>query len=1298
MAGNFWQSSHYQQWLLDKQDLLRERHGDLQIFSEEEYQKIIIFFANFIQVLGEQLKLRQQVIATATVYFKRFYARNSLKCIDPLLLAPTCVFLASKVEEFGVISSNRLISTCQAVVKNKLSYAVNQEYAYRTSHILECEFYLLEMLDCCLIVYQPYRPLIHYAQDMVPGDENLLSLAWRIVNDSLRTDVCLLYPPYMIALGALHMACVVTSKEGAKQWFAELSVDLEQVLEITRHLLALYELWKHFDEKKEVQHLLSRMPKPRNQPSRPPSQAQVQDPNSMGQDSMNQNSQGNSLNNQNGCVSSQVDVQFSTQIVEGEYIIAFTGYYKAETRRQYIRAALGKLSVPWQIQERNNPASDYPSDFDLVKFEGECGKTCMDSLLGHPCIKRVTPQRLVTRTLTYHDENDSLLYYNESDGHATPFCHNRKLFLNNHSRYRSRKLLRSIPHQITTVLQADVLWNAGVTGAGVKVAVFDTGLSKNHPHFKKIKERTNWTNEKTLDDGLGHGTFVAGVIASHKQCLGFAPDAELHIFRVFTNNQVSYTSWFLDAFNYAILKKINVLNLSIGGPDFMDHPFVDKVWELTANGVIMVSAIGNDGPLYGTLNNPADQMDVIGVGGINFEDQIAKFSSRGMTTWELPEGYGRVKPDIVTYGLYVQGSSVKGDCRSLSGTSVASPVVAGAVTLLASGVLHRGNIINPASMKQALMASARRLPGINMFEQGHGKLDLLRAFQLLTSYKPQASLSPSYIDLTECPYMWPYCTQPLYHSAMPSIVNVTILNGMGVSGRLVEPPKWYPYIPQNGDYLDLSFSYPEVLWPWSGFLAIHIKVSEAGRDWEGIAQGHVNIIIESPPEDGEEQPRRSNLTLPLRVKVIPTPPRHKRLLWDQFHNLRYPPGYFPRDNLRMKNDPLDWNGDHIHTNFKDMYQHLRNAGYYIEALGYPYTCFNASNYGTLLLVDSEEEFFPEEMAKLRGDVDNGLSLIVFADWYNTTVMKKVKFYDENTRQWWLPDTGGANIPAINDLLASWGIAFGDTVLDGEYTLGHHQMYYASGTNIARFPEEGRVIVQTLKDQGVEVLEGDTTVSEKGAILGTFQSKSTESSGRLVVYGDSNCLDNAHQQKDCFWLLEAMLEYTSSGKLPAVLSDSSESPLPPLLELPQRMKGSHLHRYSKVLESNLGSSDDTMGHARPIPGCPKLELALPIPINMSAPTNLFKTTRLLSVAPGWEAPLHLRHKLQIGMEPLHSDFPMLLQAERAAHTPTIPVYLWLAMLAVMVVLLYRFYMYWNRPRRKRTRFKKLLRVFVPQNNV
>lgn len=90
-----------------------------------------------------------------------------------------------------------------------------------------------------------------------------------------------------------------------------------------------------------------------------------------------------------------------------------------------------------------------------------------------------------------------------------------------------------------------------------------------------------------------------------------------------------------------------------------------------------------------------------------------------------------------------------------------------------SAVLDRGSVINPGSMKQALIASARRLSGANMFEQGHGKVDLLRAYQILRSYRPQASLSPSYVDFTECPYMWPYCSQPLYHTGMPVIVNVS---------------------------------------------------------------------------------------------------------------------------------------------------------------------------------------------------------------------------------------------------------------------------------------------------------------------------------------------------------------------------------------------------------------------------------------------------------------------------------------------------------------------------------------------
>lgn len=93
-------------------------------------------------------------------------------------------------------------------------------------------------------------------------------------------------------------------------------------------------------------------------------------------------------------------------------------------------------------------------------------------------------------------------------------------------------------------------------------------------------------------DGHGHGTFIAGIIAAgpsfkpqkrnsinESVCPppGLAPKSELYIFRVFTDSQFSMTSWFLDAFNYAIMRRLHVINLSIGGPDFLDTPFVDKV-------------------------------------------------------------------------------------------------------------------------------------------------------------------------------------------------------------------------------------------------------------------------------------------------------------------------------------------------------------------------------------------------------------------------------------------------------------------------------------------------------------------------------------------------------------------------------------------------------------------------------------------------------------------------------------------------------------------------------------------------
>lgn len=94
---------------------------------------------------------------------------------------------------------------------------------------------------------------------------------------------------------------------------------------------------------------------------------------------------------------------------------------------------------------------------------------------------------------------------------------------------------------------------------------------------------------------------------------------------------------------------------------------------------------------------------------------------------------------------------------------------------------------------------------------------------------------------------------------MPVVVNITILNGMGVSGELSEPV-WKPG--KNGDKLEIFFSYPELLWPWSGYLGLHMRVHPDAANWEGDVEGLVVFTVVSPPGPGETEPRSSTVELP----------------------------------------------------------------------------------------------------------------------------------------------------------------------------------------------------------------------------------------------------------------------------------------------------------------------------------------------------------------------------------------------------------------------------------------------------
>lgn len=171
------------------------------------------------------------------------------------------------------------------------------------------------------------------------------------------------------------------------------------------------------------------------------------------------------------------------------------------------------------------------------------------------------------------------------------------------------------------------------------------------------------------------------------------------------------------------------------------------------------------------------------------------------------------------------------------------------------------------------------------------------------------------------------------------------------------------------------------------------------------------------------------------------------------------------------------------------------------------------------------------------------------------------------------------------------------------------MYYASGTSIIKFPENGLLIRRSLTNQGQEVLEKKADHVEGVPILGLLQTGSSKTSGRIAVYGDSNCIDTTHIQKDCYWLLHALVQYSTTGLIAPFFETTDAAVLPSDPVLPKRMEGNRLYRYSKVFQNHPGVPE-----LRALPPCQTLNWAVPQPLNESAPSVLWKSQKLLSVEP------------------------------------------------------------------------------------
>ncbi|KYQ90358.1 putative C-type cyclin [Tieghemostelium lacteum] len=234
MAANFWESTHCHSWLLDRKKIEESNAKDKQYLTPIELKRLKIHFCNVIQNLGYNLKLRQRAISTAIVYFKRFYLKNSFVDCEPRLIAVTCLYLSSKVEEC-------ITQAKKCVMKMK---ELDNSFNYTMNDILECEFYVLEELDFCLVIYHPYKALSQYLASSGIDAANI-DIVWGIVNDSYRTDVSLIYPPFIIALGCIYLSSfIILKKKDLKQWFSELNVDMKDVWEVSKELIDFYDFEK----------------------------------------------------------------------------------------------------------------------------------------------------------------------------------------------------------------------------------------------------------------------------------------------------------------------------------------------------------------------------------------------------------------------------------------------------------------------------------------------------------------------------------------------------------------------------------------------------------------------------------------------------------------------------------------------------------------------------------------------------------------------------------------------------------------------------------------------------------------------------------------------------------------------------------------------------------------------------------------------------------------------------------------------------------------------------------------------
>ena len=222
--------------------------------------------------------------------------------------------------------------------------------------------------------------------------------------------------------------------------------------------------------------------------------------------------------------------------------------------------------------------------------------------------------------------------------------------------------------------------NGGAGGNGVKVAVLDTGIYVNHPDLKAnivgcVDAQTSGLRNRCAD-GNGHGTHVAGTIAANGKIVGVAPAAKIMAVKVCSNSGSCWSDDVARGIRWAADNGAQVINMSLGGSSMTqdEKNAVDYAYD---KGVLAVAAAGNSGPGVNSIGYPAAYFKVVAVGAINSLDQIASWSSRGNNYATTAYNVEERDIEFATPGVSVESTAKNGCYATYSGTSMATPHVAG---------------------------------------------------------------------------------------------------------------------------------------------------------------------------------------------------------------------------------------------------------------------------------------------------------------------------------------------------------------------------------------------------------------------------------------------------------------------------------------------------------------------------------------------------------------------------------------------------------------------------------------------